>query len=351
MRFNNRACALMDIPDLPQNAFQHIGDGKIKPQGGGGGGIPIISDIGKGIESVAQGISDVGVSFDKAVTQPVGKGLSEVDTFVNRELPGGWTLPAVIAIAYMTGYLDPTVFGAEGAAAVGTAEGATAAGNAAYSSAIANGATVAEATAAANAAASSYATGASGAGLLDAAALAESGTTAGMGVAANTGLPAGTSTLGSSGFVGLDAVTAAELGLSGESALGTAGTSGDVLAGIPTVSEGAPIYDYSTEATLTPGGNVVPATTLPSEMAAIDAQIATAGAEAAKALPMKISPMQAIQGARLATGLLGGGQQQAQQLPQMGGAMNRMPQGAVDYSGIYNLLALQRARNPNSLLG
>lgn len=350
MRFNNRACALMDIPDLPQGAFEHIGDGKIKPQGGGGGGIPIVSDIGKGIESVAQGISDVGVSFDKAVTQPVGKGLSEVDTFVNRELPGGWTLPAVIAVAYMTGYLDPTVFGAEGAA-LGTAEGATAAGNAAYSSAIANGSTVAEATAAANAAASSYATGASGAGLLDAAALAESGTTAGMGAAANTGLPAGTSTLGSSGFVGLDAVTAAELGLSGESALGTAGTSGDVLAGIPTVSEGAPIYDYSTEATLTPGGNVVPATTLPSEMAAIDAQIAAAGKEAAAALPMKISPMQAIQGARLATGLLGGGQQQAQQLPQMASARNMMPQGAVDYSGIYNLLALQRARNPNSLLG
>jgi hypothetical protein len=35
----------------------------------------------------------------------------------------------------------------------------------------------------------------------------------------------------------------------------------------------------------------------------------------------------------------------------MGGAQARMPQGAVDYSGIYNLLALQRARNPNSLLG
>lgn len=36
MRFNNRACALMDIPDLPQGAFEHIGNGKIKPQGGGG---------------------------------------------------------------------------------------------------------------------------------------------------------------------------------------------------------------------------------------------------------------------------------------------------------------------------
>jgi hypothetical protein len=37
MRFNNRSLALMDIPDLPINAFEHIGDRKIKPQGGGGG--------------------------------------------------------------------------------------------------------------------------------------------------------------------------------------------------------------------------------------------------------------------------------------------------------------------------
>jgi len=24
MRFNNRACALMEIPDLPQGAFEHL---------------------------------------------------------------------------------------------------------------------------------------------------------------------------------------------------------------------------------------------------------------------------------------------------------------------------------------
>jgi hypothetical protein len=307
----------MDIPDLPQGAFEHCGDNRIKPQGGGGGGIPVISDIGKGIESVGQGISDVGVSFDKAVTQPVGKGLSEVDTFVNREIPGGWTLPAVIAAAYLTGYLDPSLFAAEGATVAGTAEGATAAGEAAYSAAIANGATAAEATAAANTAAQTYAAGTS-AGLLDAAALAEGGTTAGMGAAANTGLPIGTETIG----------------------------------GVVSGSSAAPIFDYSTEATLTPGGNVVPANTLPSEMAAIDAQITSAGAEAAKTLPAKISPMQAIQGARLATGLLGGGQQQPQAYPQMQiGGRQQIPQGVVDYSGIYNLLALQRARNPNSLLG
>ena len=34
----NREAALLGIPDLPEDAFKHVGDGKIKPQGGGGGG-------------------------------------------------------------------------------------------------------------------------------------------------------------------------------------------------------------------------------------------------------------------------------------------------------------------------
>jgi hypothetical protein len=64
-----------------------------------------------------------------------------------------------------------------------------------------------------------------------------------------------------------------------------------------------------------------------------------------------ISPGQALQALRGASGLLGK-QQPQQQIPQMQmGGRTQMPQGAVDYSGIYNLLALQRARNPNSLLG
>ena len=64
-----------------------------------------------------------------------------------------------------------------------------------------------------------------------------------------------------------------------------------------------------------------------------------------------ISAGQALQGLRSLSGLLGG-RQQPQAIPQMQmGGRTQMPQGAVDYSGIYNLLALQRARNPNSLLG
>ena len=215
----------------------------------------------------------------------IGQGLSEVDKFVGREIPGGWV----------------TV-------------GLTAAGATAYTlaadAAVAAGATTAEAAAAGSAAAQAT----EAAALLDAAALAEGGVTAGMGAAANTGLPIGTETL-----------------------LGTVGASG-----------GAPITDYSREVTLTPGGNAVPATTLPTEMAAIDAEIAAA----AKELPTRISPMQALQGLRGASGLLGGRQQPQQQMPQMQmGGRTQMPQGAVDYSGLYNLLALQRARNPNSLLG
>jgi len=31
-------------------------------------------------------VGDIGESIDKAITQPIGKGLSEVDTFVNREI-------------------------------------------------------------------------------------------------------------------------------------------------------------------------------------------------------------------------------------------------------------------------
>ena len=222
--------------------------------------------------------------IEKAVVQPIGRGLAEVDTFVNREIPGGWV----------------TV-------------GLTAAGAAAYTAAadaaVLAGATTAEAAAAGSAAAAS----AEAAAALEAAALAEGATTAGMVGAANTGLPAGTATLGGA------------------------------------VGGGAPIVDYSAEVVLSPGGNYVPATTLPTEMAALDAEIAAA----AKAAPTKISPMQAIQGIRSASGLLGGGQQQqAQAYPQMQmGGRTQMPQGAVDYSGLYNLLATQRARNPNSLLG
>ena len=310
MRFNDRACALMDIPDLPNGAFEHIGDGKIKPQGGGGG-IPIVSDVadavssvigtdGSGggilgaVEDVGQAIGSAGAAFEKEVVNPLG----------------GWEVVAPVTAAVLAPYAIGALGGTAGAV---------------------SGAAVADAAFVAADAANLAAQG------LSQAAITQNLTAAGV-----------------SSIAAADAAALAVSGLSEAAIAQNLAASYGTSTFAPPVSAatgGAPIVDYSTEATLTPGGNVVPATTLPSEMAAIDAQIATAGKEAAAALPMKISPMQAVQGARLATGLLAGGQQQPQ-LPQMQmGSMNRMPQGAVDYSGIYNLLALQRPRNPNSLLG
>lgn len=326
MRFNNRACALMEIPDLPQGAFEHIGDRKIKPQGGGGG-IPIVSDIGKGIESVGKAVSGglakidpgpalgkAGEAIDKAVTQPVGRGLAEVDKFVGREIPGGWVTPALITAAVAAPYLAPTLAG-EGAAA--------------------------------------------------------------------------------SGFAGLDAATAAELGLSGGSGLGISGASGNVLAGITgaeaaaAAAEAATALPY-TEAfdafnlaqqglrpeqiaqNLTISANVDPF--IAQDMAQLAAQglspqqivetlsmsytkaeLAPLGIESkALGLPKKgLTAGQALQGARLASGLLGQRPQQPQmqqyQMPQMA----RMPQGAVDYSGLLSLLTprTQARTSPYSLLG
>ena len=113
------------------------------------------------------------------------------------------------------------------------------------------------------------------------------------------------------------------------------------------IQDGAPIRDESREVTLTPGGNAVPANTLPSEMAAIDAEIAAA----AKALPSSISPMQALRGLRSASSLLGG--QQQQQMPQqqmMIGGRQPNQYGGVDYSGLLSLLT-PRMVSRNSLLG
>jgi hypothetical protein len=268
MKFNNRACALMDIPDLPAMAFQHIGDKKIKPQGGGGGG-GLVSAITDPISSA--------LGTDGGDGGILG-GLADVDEFVNREIPGGWVLPAAVAAAYATGYIDPSLFASEAAATAGAEAGAgaiaTEAGQTAFFDALASGATSADAV--------------------------------------------------------------------------SAGLSADALA-----SGAAPIFDYSQEVILSPGGNYIPANTLPSEIAALDAEILAAGQAAIKAAPSTISPLQAIQGLRMASGLLGG----QQGIPSGAGAATQfrgstMPEGTVDYSGILNLLqARSPQRNPNSLLG
>jgi len=77
MRFNNRACALMDIPDLPQGAFEHIGNGKIKPQGGGGGFIGdfvenTVGSAGDFVENTVSSAGDyVGNQLQEIADDPV----------------------------------------------------------------------------------------------------------------------------------------------------------------------------------------------------------------------------------------------------------------------------------------
>ena len=283
----------------------------------GGGGIPIVSDIGSALEDVGQAVGgaleDVGQAVGGAVEdvgQAIGGGLAEVDQFVNREVPGGWVLPAAVTAAVAAPYLAPAL-AAEGAAAAGAAEAAAA---------------------------------------LEAAAIAEGATTAGMVAAANTGIPLGTSLL-----VGGEAVAqalpytiaadAANLAANGFDAatiaqnLTATGVDSFVAADVANLaaqglSEAAIAQNIAQGYTAAELGGTGLTSTLPS-----------------LSKPL-ISPSQALQGVRMASGLLGGGQQQQQpQMPTMTGSRSQIPQGAVDYSGIYNLLALQRAANPNSLLG
>jgi hypothetical protein len=120
MRYNHESY-------LPIGAFQPI-LGRMTLHGGGGGGVlDTFSDI-IGTGGGDQGLLNV---VDEGV-QAVGSGLAEVDDFVNEEIPGGWLLPAAVAVAVATGYVDPTLFATEaGTAGLTTAESAALAKSAA----------------------------------------------------------------------------------------------------------------------------------------------------------------------------------------------------------------------------
>jgi hypothetical protein len=74
--------ALLGIPDLPIRAFRHIGDRRIQPQGGGGG-IPIVSDVFEAGADLVSSVSDAAADLD--------------DT-VNEEIPGGWATVVNVAV-------------------------------------------------------------------------------------------------------------------------------------------------------------------------------------------------------------------------------------------------------------
>jgi hypothetical protein len=76
-------------------------------------------------------LSKLGSAFDDAVTQPIVNTVkdagSQLDDFVNTSIPGGWTIPLIIAAAYVTGGASL----AAQTAAAGEAGGAVAAAEAA----------------------------------------------------------------------------------------------------------------------------------------------------------------------------------------------------------------------------
>jgi len=114
MRFNNRFCALMDIPDLPAGAFEHIGDKKIKPQGGGNPISAITDPISKAIGTDGGGGGILGGLADIDPGPAIGSGLAEVDKFVGREIPGGWTTVGAAAALGTGLYFAPEIMAAFG---------------------------------------------------------------------------------------------------------------------------------------------------------------------------------------------------------------------------------------------
>jgi hypothetical protein len=80
--------ALLGIPDLPIDAFRHVGDRKIRPQGG--------------VSSVVESVSD---TVSNAVSS-VSDALATVDDTVNSVVPGGWATVASIAVPVAAPYIQ-----------------------------------------------------------------------------------------------------------------------------------------------------------------------------------------------------------------------------------------------------
>lgn len=311
--------------------------------GGGGGILGAVEDVG---QSIGSGLA----SIDPGPA--IGSGLAEVDDFVNDEIPGGWATVGAAAVAAATGYVDPSLLAAEaGAAGTAGAAGGTAAGTGLSAAELlaVGGFTPTAGSGASFAIPGAIATGAGAGGSiggieLGGAFLPTPGSGASFAIPGTAG--AGSSLLGP---------TYGELGLTGIEGGLTGPTYGELgLTGLELGTEastGAPIFDYSQEVVLSPGGNYIPANTLPSEIAGLDESIRTAGEAAIKAAP-SLSPSQAVNALRGASGLLSGGQQATTGAATAQFRGNTMPQGAVDYSGILNLLqARSPQRNPYSLLG
>jgi len=317
MRFNNRACALMDIPDLPQGAFEHCGDGKIKPQGGGGGDIisavtdPISDVLGTsgGGGGILGAVEDVGQAVGgglEDIAQGASNVLAEADKSVGYKLPH---IAAVLALPELAALAAPE------AAFVGATETglATLAGEGALADTV--GATLL-----------AGGTDATTAALTDAlaTATAEAATALPYSEAYDAVNQATRLSLSEGDIARNLTMTGMQENVATDMArLATQGLSPDQI--VQTLS-----YSYT-----------------PAELVGTNIESKALG------LPSKgLTAGQALQGIRLASGLLG----QRQQMPQMQQPQLQMPQvrpaGAVDYTGLLNLLSPRMARrNPNSLLG
>lgn len=298
MRFNNRFCALMDIPDLPAGAFAHIGDKKIKPQGGGNPISAITDPISSALGTDGGGGGILGGLADIDPGPALGSGLAEVDKFVGREIPGGWTTVGLATAAVAAPYLLPEL------AAEAAFTGATETGLATLAGEGVAAETIGAALLSEAAAAEAISQALPYTEAFDAFNLAQQGLNSSQ-IAQNL------TVTGLDSFLAQDMANLAAQGLS------------------PEAITQALSYSYT-----------------PAELAGTGIQ------SKAATLPGGLSAKQALQGARLAQGLLGGEQPQPQQQQQQIQQSRTNPYGGVDYSGLYNLLAPRMAtRNPNSLLG
>jgi hypothetical protein len=311
----------MDIPDLPVMAFQHIGDKKIKPQGGGGGIISAITDpISDVLGTSGDGGGILGAVED--VGQAVGSGLASVDEFVNDEIPGGWY--TVGGAAATAGALAAASAGAGAAAGAGAGTGLT--GGAGGSTGLLTG---------------TGAAGLGGAG--SAAGIAGTQAAAGLGVASGSALAGGLGATGAglSGIGGLSPALPAAGGVGGAGAGLSAQLAPGTILGTGLAGGGEIGVSYML------GANGLPAVGSFGQL--IPASSVSFGGQAVPAGSLGIKD--ALDIARLGRGML------AQQpgTPSAATAQFRgstMPQGSVDYSGIIDLLkARSPQRNPNSLLG
>jgi len=326
MRFNNRACALMEIPDLPAMAFQHIGDRKIKPQGGGGGLVSAITDpISSALGTDGGGGGILGAVED--VGQSIGSGLADVDEFVNEEIPGGWVTVGLAAATAGAASGAGAGAGAATGAAGGTATGTgLTAGAGASGGLLASGGTVGSLAGAGSAAGIAGTQAAAGLGLTAGSALAGTGAAIGGGTGTVGSLNPALPSAGSVGGAGA--------GLSAELAPGT-------ILGTGLEGGGAIGSSYML------GTNGLPAVNAAGQL--IPATSVSIGGQAVPTASLGIK--EALDVARLGKNLL------AQSPATPAGATQQfrgstLPQGGVDYSGILNLLQTRSPqRNPYSLLG